>query len=129
MSELFLDQASAVLTKVLDGTAVRQRALANNIANAETPGYQRQEVDFSTRLQEIVNRADADPHSAIADIQQLAVQPGDDENAVPRADGNTVQIDREMVELARNALEYETSAQLLTMKYRALNSAIHEGRR
>jgi len=129
VSDLFLDRTTAVLTKVLDGTANRQRALTNNIANAETPGYQRQDVDFATQLREIISRPGNDPQAIIRTVQAVAVEMSEDTAAPRKADGNSVNIEREMVELAQNSLQYETSVQLLNMKYAGLKNAIHEGRR
>jgi len=129
MSDIFLDRATAVLTKVLDGTAVRQRTLTTNIANAETPGYQRRDVDFTTRLTEITSRVHDDPRQIVRDIEGVAVETSEDANAPRKIDGNSVNIEHEMVELARNSLEYETSARLLSMKLSGLKNAIREGRR
>jgi len=66
MTDFFTDRTTAVLTTVLNGTASRQRALAGNIANAETPGFHRQDVDFATQLSIQVNQPDADPDDVIA---------------------------------------------------------------
>lgn len=123
MVDIFTDRASAVLTKVMDGTAIRQRALANNIANTETPGYQRQDVDFATRLQDITSGM-GDGVEAINSIDSLPIEIQPDTLSPQKVDGNSVQIEREMVELAKNTLQYETSAQLLQMKYRSLSDAI-----
>jgi flagellar basal-body rod protein FlgB len=123
MVDIFSDRASSVLTKVMDGTGTRQRALANNIANAEKPGYQRQEVDFTSQLREIITSG-ADEETAINRIDELAVDMQNDATAPRKADGNSVQVEREMVELAKNTLQYETSTQLLEMKFRILNDAI-----
>lgn len=129
VSDLFLDRTTAVLTKVLDGTAARQRALTNNIANAETPGYRRQDVDFATQLRELISRPGNDPQAIVRAVEAVAVEMSEDPTASRKLDGNSVNIEREMVELAQNSLQYETSAQMLMMKINGLKSAIHEGRR
>ncbi|MHB0939768.1 MAG: flagellar basal body rod protein FlgB [Armatimonadota bacterium] len=129
MADLFLDRTTAILAKVLDGTAVRQRALANNIANAETPGYQRRDVDFATQLRDVIGRSGSDPRSIVRAVEAVAVQMHEDATAPRKLDGNSVNIEREMVELAQNSLQYETSAQMLMMKIRGLKYVIHEGRR
>lgn len=129
MSDIFTDRTSAILAKVLDGAAARQRALANNIANAETPGYRRQDVDFATQLREVISRPVRDPQAIIRAVDAVETAISEDVTAPARLDGNSVNIEREMVELARNSLQYETSAQMLMMKLRGLKYAIHEGRR
>ena len=129
MSGIFPDRTAVILAKVLDGTAVRQRALTNNIANAETPGYRRHDVDFATQLREIISRPGHDPRAIIRAVDAVAVEMNEDATAPRKLDGNSVNIEREMVELAQNSLQYETSAQMLMMKIRGLKYAIHEGRR
>lgn len=129
MSGIFTDRTSTILAKVLDGTAARQRALTNNIANAETPGYRRRDVDFATQLREIISRPGHDPQAILRAVDAVAVEMNEDATAPGKHDGNSVNIEREMVELAQNSLQYETSAQMLMMKIRGLKYAIHEGRR
>lgn len=128
MGDMFIDKASAVLGKVLDGASARQRVLANNIANAETPGFTRQDLDFEDQLREAMDDPSADFDSQIAAIEQVALGVTDDTKTPARADGNNVDIEREMTNLAKNSLQYETASQLLSMKLRGLNTAIHEGR-
>ena len=92
MSDLFSDRTSAVLTKVLDGTATRQRALSNNIANAETPGYRRQDVDFATQLRDIIDRSGNDPQAIVRAVEAVAVEMSEDADAPRKVDGNSVNI-------------------------------------
>lgn len=129
MSNIFIDRTTAVLTAVLDGTATRQTALAANIANAETPGYHRRDVDFATQLSAQVERPDADPDDVIAALQRIPLDQIEDATSPMKPDGNSVNMEHEMVELARNSLAYESSTHLLKLKFRTLMNAIHEGRR
>ena len=127
MADIFVDTATAMLGKVLDGTATRQRVLANNIANADTPGFTRSEVVFEDQLRDITNRSWADPDQQISDIGQAALEINEDTLSPRQADGNNVDMEREMVEVAKNSLQYESAAQLLSMKFSGINSAISKG--
>jgi len=90
------------LESAMRGAGLRQQVLANNIANANTPGYVRQDVDFHSALRAAMDGGD--PAQAQFDVQT-------DGSAVT-ADGNGVDIDRENAYLAQNALEYESLAQV-----------------
>lgn len=125
--DMLSDVSIAALVKTLDGAALRHRALANNVANAETPGFTRSDVAFHERLRSAVERAraqgSADPVKAV-EAEIVA-----DQKSPARADGNNVDIEREMAELAKNTLEYESAAHTLAIKLAMLRSAINEGRR
>jgi len=93
------DSTSLVLQKAMSGAAMRQSVLSSNLANANTPGYVRKDVDFAGAL-----------HDAMADgqdIGEVEFSPSVDNNAVLRADGNGVDIDTEASNLAQNSLTYE----------------------
>jgi flagellar basal-body rod protein FlgB len=122
-ADLFTDLTNTVLTKVLDGTALRQRTLAENVANVDTPGYQRKDVSFSEQLKEAVANAAA-PESAMRRLEEVAPSVSVVQSKTLRPDGNTVDIDKEMAEMSKNTLEYETAAQLLDGKLRLLRTAI-----
>jgi flagellar basal-body rod protein FlgB len=129
MADLFLDTTSVVLAKVLDGSARRQRVLADNIANADTPGYTRQDLPFDAQLREVINRPGLAHAARAAEVEEIPLHTHPDYDSPRRLDGNNVNIEREMVGVAKNTLQYETAIQMLSMKFRALKSAIHEGKR
>jgi len=128
MTDLFMNRTNLILTKVLDGTATRQRALANNIANAETPGYTRQTVSFEGELLDIMRRADVHPDQQLSAFQGVTPAISDDVQSARRPDGNNVNIDREMVTLAENTLQYDVTARFLSERITGLRNAIKEGR-
>jgi flagellar basal-body rod protein FlgB len=121
--DLFTDLTNVALTKVLDGTALRQRALAENVANVDTPGYQRKDVSFSEQLREAVDNASG-TDSAFRRLEEVTPGISVAQSKTLRPDGNSVDIDKEMAEMSRNTLEYETAAQLLDGKLRLLRTAI-----
>lgn len=125
---LFADSTDAIIIKVLDGSAARQRALADNIANADTPGYTRKTVSFESELRQLVTQDAATTPDAISAIERVAVKTTDDTVSPRGMDGNNVVIEHEMADLAKNSLQYETTAQMMAMKFRELRTAIREGR-
>lgn len=103
-----------VLTQLLDAASLRHRVIAQNVANVNTPGYHRLEVKFEDELA----RALASPGSPPV-APKVVVGDGPE-----RVDGNTVDIDREMNDLTKNALLYQAAAQILTSRIAALKTAI-----
>ena len=98
--ELF-DTTQIGLERALAGAAMRHRALSQNIANANTPGYLRKDVDFHSALR----AAMANPG---ADLESVGFSAEIDGGSVMRADGGGVDIDRESAALAENGLEYQS---------------------
>lgn len=107
--------------KLLDAAALRHEALAANLANLETPGFKRLDLapDFARQLQEVAARPDA---ATIADLQPKVAE--DHATRAVRADGNNVQLDRELLEINRNSLEYDFLTQYASDSIRRLRSAI-----
>ena len=106
-----------ILAQILDAASLRHRVIAQNVANVNTPGYRRMEVTFEAEMA----RALAAPNGfANAHVKpQIIVADGPE-----RVDGNTVDIDREMNDLARNALLYEAAAQIVTNRIASLKAAV-----
>ena len=107
--------------KMLDVSALRHEAIASNLANLETPNYKRLDVapNFEAQLQQAVAGQDV---TQMANLQpQLAV----DANAISsRSDGNTVQLESEMMKLAQNTLENQVESQMVTSSFLKLKMAI-----
>jgi flagellar basal-body rod protein FlgB len=114
------------LANALTARARRQSAIAANIANADTPGYRAVDVSFRGLLA----RAGAGPSLATTHPAHLAAasEAAGGETVLlsggtPRRDGNDVNVDREMVKLAQNQLEYQFFARALAGKFRKLKEA------
>jgi flagellar basal-body rod protein FlgB len=114
--ELF-DTTQLGLERALSGSALRQEAIASNIANVNTPGYRRQDVDFAGALS-----AAWDKGAAAVDQVQPAKQT--DQSAVVRADGSSVDVDVEAAAQAKNGLHYEAIAQVLKARASIIRTAI-----
>lgn len=125
-SEFFSDIASTVLSKTLDAQAARQKAIANNIANVETPDYKRQYVSFEEELRLVLERKGG--HNVREAIRDLVPRLLTDSVSPSRPDGNNVNIDAEIADLAKVSLKYKAAATLLEDKIAMLRSAIKEGK-
>lgn len=102
-----------IMDKAADASWTRENVIANNIANVDTPGYKRQDVDFQSALEKELGSSkyislDKKVRSLNADLSGLSVSPYTDaSNYSYRLDGNNVDVDTENVELASEQLRYE----------------------
>jgi flagellar basal-body rod protein FlgB len=128
------------LGNALTGAAMQNSQIANNIANANTPGYHRAQVTFKDALAAAVDGAPADDGGlalATDDERQFAIgqaqapvpfdpQPQVDDTMKMRTDGSNVDVDREMAELSENSGYQQTMAQLMQTQFGRLRQAITE---
>ena len=98
---------------------MRQRALAQNMANINTPGYRRVDVDFHAQLSSIMAR---NPSGQLAPANFSASHPAGD--SAVRVDGNTVDENMEMSNFSRNALDFQASLTFLQSSLRGLKTAL-----
>ena len=124
-TEFFSDIASTALSKTLDAAAARQKTIANNIANVETPGYKRQYVSFEEELKLVLDGKSG--HDVREGLQSLEPTVKTDTVSASRPDGNNVNIDAEIADLAKVSLKYRAAATLLENKIGMLLSAITGG--
>ena len=104
-----LNQHFDLLTRLLTASEQRQRVISNNIANVNTPGFKRLELKFEDALAKEISREDRGQKSvrpASASIQMTAGLPS-------RADGNNVDIDKEVGQLNKTALLQQMYLQLM----------------
>jgi flagellar basal-body rod protein FlgB len=119
---LFAQPNYLAAKKGLDLVELRQRAIQDNLANLETPGYKRMDVapSFSSALERAI--ATRDPH-AIDDLKPELVV---DSSAVATSpDGNTVDLERELLEMNKNSLTHTMQTQLITGSLMRLKLAIN----
>ena len=120
---LFITPALQGLRLAMDDAALRQQAISSNIANINTPGYQR--MDVSTSFQQ----AFSDALTRLGSGQTLDELPqGNIETSAvqgpARPDGNTVQLENEMEAMANNSAQYEFAGQVLASQYHGIKFAI-----
>lgn len=107
-----LDQVAGQLERYMDLLSARQKLVASNIANADTPGYHTQDIDFQAELQ-----------SALGGPPR-AVEAG---GLQSRNDGNNVNLDREARLLAENSLRFNVASGLMRLEIQSVREAIKEG--
>ncbi len=99
-----------VLDKAADAAWIRNEVIGNNIANATTPGYKRQDVDFESEFRKALKRSRyRTMDDRIANVKTNRLNPRtytDSANYSYRLDGNNVDIETENVTLAANQLKY-----------------------
>ena len=121
IESLFTQPNYLAAKKMLDATAMRHEAIASNLANLETPQYRRIDLNpsFSNELRQAM--AGQQP-GAISNLQpSLAL----DTNAVSsRRDGNTVELDTELLNMNQNMLAHTLEVQLITGSLLRLRTAI-----
>ena len=118
---LFGDSNYVASKKLLDVNVLRHEAIASNIANVETPNYKRLDVSpsFESQLSQAVASRDA---GQIAGLQpELAV---DNQAISGRSDGNTVQLETEMLKLNQNMVEHSLETQLVSAALMKMRLAI-----
>lgn len=120
------NQFSNLMENLLAWTSKRQQAIAANIANIDTPGYRATDYSFQQDLNSFRMAATSEKHQIPADLKGASRQ-FEVESRNARDNGNTVDLDREMTEMAKNGLQYLTVLQILNSKLRTMRSAIQEG--
>jgi flagellar basal-body rod protein FlgB len=103
--------------QLLDVAALRHRTIASNLANQATPGWQRLEVRFEEAFAAAQAPTDGAPATVEARVQV-------DRDAPSRLDGCSVDAERELVDLSRNSLVYQTLTRAAAAKVAALRAAI-----
>ena len=117
---MLFDTTQLALERAISGAAQRHAALAANLANVNTPGYQRVDVDFHSALQGALASGD----NARAAVEHTAFSAQRDGSAVARADGNSVDADAESAKLAANALEQQAAVTVAHARIGILKSAM-----
>jgi flagellar basal-body rod protein FlgB len=108
-----LDPVAASLEHYMDLLAARQKLVASNIANVETPGYRTTDVDFESEFRSQIPGS----QPRVVEVAGLAVN----------HDGNNVNLDREARLLAENALRFNVAATLLKGQLQEVREAITGG--
>jgi flagellar basal-body rod protein FlgB len=119
---VLFDTTQLALERAIEGAGKRHEALAANLANANTPGYQRVDVDFHGALAAAMTGGEDDANTA---LQGLSFAPTKDASAgATRADGSTVDVDAESAKLAANALEQQAAVQVAHARIGILKAAM-----
>lgn len=98
--------------------SLRQKAIANNIANLETPGYRRIDVKFEELLAKALNSPGA------VDLSKVEPQTHQPENTPVNSNGNDVSLESEVGQMIKNSLRYKAYIRLLNKKYNQMQLAM-----
>lgn len=115
-----------VLDKAADATSLRHNAIANNLANINTPGYKRQDVAFEATMQQVMGAYRSDSlgksiNKVNQHLDRLNVRAYTDSAGFSyRLDGNNVDVDTENVELASNQIKHNGLTQSLNEEFAML---------
>ncbi len=107
------DALTSNLERYMDLLSARQKLVGANIANADTPGYKAQDIDFQFEFMTMANGE----HPQTIAAQGLAEKP----------DGNNVDIDREARLLAENAMRFNVASTLVRGNFKTIQEAITGG--
>jgi len=110
-----MDKSLKILEKIMDICSYRQKILASNIANADTPNYKAKDIDFQNELKKAIETND-NSYTVI-----------ESPTTMPNRDGNTVNVEVEMTKLTETLLLYSASTQLMSTKIRMLKNAVKGG--
>ena len=114
-----LDRVATNLEHYMNLLSTRQKLVASNIANADTPGYKTKDIDFQFEFMSLAK--DAPANQANPNVIEA---PG----LETKNDGNNVDMDRESRMLAENALRFSLASTLARGQIRTMRNAIQEGR-
>jgi flagellar basal-body rod protein FlgB len=125
------------LQTALNGLALRQQVISRNLANVDTPGYQAQSVTFEGALQSAQKSTTTQTLPAVqlavtkpAHLVGVVTPPREPvgvelrQGGTQRVDGNNVDIDVELTQMAETGIRYQALSQLITKKYQNLRSII-----
>src|SRR5579884_1641173 len=107
-----LDPTTASLAHYMDLLAARQKLVASNIANADTPGYKTKDIDFQFEFMSQLNGGAPN----VTEVSGLTV----------KNDGNNVSMDREARLLAENAMRFNLATNLMRSQLTLARAAIQE---
>ena len=109
-----LDHITNQIERYMNLLSARQKLVASNVANVDTPGYKTKDIDFQFEfMTQMENQT-----PGVVETPDLAT----------KNDGNNVSLDREARLLAENALRFNLASSLMKSQLRMISSAIQEGK-
>lgn len=136
-SQGIFSQTVSILEKALDLRSKKHNVIASNIANMDTPDYKAFDLIIEKELQKVTGKGNsislnktnkAHMQSQRSKAGGVSVVIDDTQELSLRGDGNTVDIDKQMGNMAENTLMYKAAAQMIHKKFQGLKSAIQGGK-
>ncbi len=115
-----------VLDKAADASWLRNEVISNNIANVDTPGYKRKDVQFENYLMSVL-RGDNSLDHRIANLDLDRIDASiytDNASLSYRLDGNNVDIDTESANLAENQIRYYALLDSMTQEFSRIKTVL-----
>ncbi|MBS1844230.1 MAG: hypothetical protein JST53_07415 [Actinobacteria bacterium] len=112
-----LDPTQLTLMRAISGATLRNTVLANNIANADTPGFQPSDVNFHAALSDALGEG---PEA----LEDIGFAPEQLHTGAVRADGNGVDSEAEAAKLAENGLELQALEQVASSRMAIMRTAM-----
>lgn len=107
-----------LLEKALNVRAFYHKILAANMANVETPGYKEKDIEFEAELDR-----------SLGSTRDIEVREKADAGGATAIDGNTVNMENQIVKLTENTVMFHAFVQLINKKFSMMRYVINEGRR
>lgn len=128
---MLFGQTITSLENALNYSTAKNRAISNNIANIDTPGYKAKKVVFKDVLDQQVSNFPAKRtdkrHIDFHEMNQQPFRTMTVQNSTYNHNGNNVDIDKQMSELAQNQIHYQALVSRMSSKFRGLESVIKGG--
>jgi flagellar basal-body rod protein FlgB len=132
--DLFNNKSLRLLEKAIDAGSLRQRVIANNIANINTPGFKKSSVAFESILKKNLNTgriplkySDSRHFGAADSLDAINPTVVKENTTSMRSDGNNVDVEQEMVRLVLNTINYNADIQELNNRLNSLGVVIRGG--
>lgn len=109
----------SLIEKALNLRSLYHRIIAGNIANANTPGYKKKEIDFASEIKREIKNSE----------EVKVLEQEESPEGLQSPDGNTVDLEKELVKLTENTLMYNALVQVVVKKFSIMRYLINEGRR
>ncbi len=109
-----------VLEKGMQGTVLRNEVIQNNIANADTPGFRRSDVQFESFLKDAIDEASVTGVLDLEKVKPVVVE----QPFTYRLDKNNVDIETEMVNLYQNSARYDMLISSVNNHYKRINAVL-----
>ena len=128
MSGISDTQLVSALRRQMTIAVAKQVASAGNLANVDTPDYKAVEVNFESALDEKLAPPTATHSKHFSTASPGAISTKEIQGVTPRRDGNTVQLDHELLTMNRAGGDFSAAQTALAAKFRLVRYAINEGR-
>lgn len=128
MSGISDTQLVSALRRQMTIAVAKQVASAGNLANVDTPDYKAVEVNFESALDEKLAPPTATHSKHFSTASPGAISTKEVQGVTPRRDGNTVQLDQELLSMNRAGGDFSAAQTALAAKFRLVRYAINEGR-